>query len=46
MGEGKREKKTMTERERDRDRDRETQDHLLNKQYMLISRGELDSSKT
>ena len=44
MGEGKREKKTMTERERDRDR--ETQDHLLNKQYMLISRGELDSSKT
>ena len=34
------------ERERERDARRKTQDILLNKQYMFISRGELDSRKT
>ena len=29
----------------DRERERETQDILLNKQYMFISKGELDSRK-
>jgi len=41
----KQRKKKERERERERDARRKTQDILLNKQYMFISRGELDSRK-
>ena len=35
----------VEKRERERERERERQDILLNKQYMFISREELDSRK-
>ena len=41
---GRRERGGGGEGERERER-RKTQDILLNKQYMFISRGELDSRK-